>query len=198
MKAPMGNWTTMIIGGKVSRIYITSDLHLGHKLISGLRGFNSLEEHDEHVLDTLNSMVSPKDTLWILGDLLFQPGTKLALLRRIPGNVKVVLGNHDGLRPDVYASLGFRVYGAAYGKQGILFTHIPVHPGQKDRFSLNVHGHLHDKVIPDPWYFNVCLEQNNLKPFNIEEIYEKIPLLPDSTSIPELHVSTGLRESYVN
>ena len=170
-----------------SRTYVTADLHLGHKLISTTRGFNSLEEHDDRVLDNLNRIVSPKDTLWILGDLLFQPGTKLPLLKRIPGNVKVVLGNHDALRPDVYAGLGFRVYGAAYGKRGILLTHIPVHEGQKNRFSLNVHGHLHDKVLPDPWYFNVCLEQNNLEPFNIEEIYEKIPLLTEPTPADLLH-----------
>lgn len=180
----------------MSRVWICSDTHIGHALIAKLRGFSTLEEHDETILANLNSVVKPRDTLWILGDLLFNRGTKFDLLYRIPGYVKVVLGNHDNYKPGDFPNNFAKVFGAAYGKHGTLLTHIPVHPGQKDRFTLNIHGHLHDKVIDDPWYFNVCLEQNGLKPFNIEEVYEKIPN-PATLVIPD-HVSNDgarLRES---
>jgi calcineurin-like phosphoesterase family protein len=160
------------------RVFVCSDLHLGHALVAKTRGFGSVEEHNEAILDNLADAVLPKDTLWVLGDVVFSASRYGDLLSRIPGHVKLVLGNHDSLKVLNRYRVFEQVYGAAYGKKGILFTHIPVHPRQKDRFSLNVHGHLHTEVLPDPWYFNVCLEQNNLKPFNMEEIYEKIPLLP--------------------
>jgi calcineurin-like phosphoesterase family protein len=159
-----------------NRVFVTSDLHLGHKLVSELRGFATVEEHDEHIIQNLRDAVRPQDTLWILGDLVFNKTAKWHLLSHIRGQVRIVLGNHDKVTWQTRFPSNFQVlFGAAYGKHGTLLTHIPVHPGQKDRFTLNIHGHLHDKVLPDPWYFNVCLEQNGLKPFNIEEVYEKIP-----------------------
>lgn len=162
-----------------TRTYVTSDLHLGHQLVAKLRGFDRVDDHDNTIIMNLRSIVKPQDILWILGDLVFSKSTKMHLLSELPGLVKVVLGNHDKFRPIDLPRNFNTVFGAAYGKHGILFTHIPVHEGQKDRFTLNVHGHLHDKVIDDPWYFNVCLEQNNLKPFNMEDIYASIP----STSV---------------
>lgn len=165
------------------KVFVTSDLHLSHQKIALLRGFKTIDEHDEAITQNILDTVGSKDTLWILGDLLFQRGTRLYVLgnlinqlRRKSIVAKVVLGNHDNFVTGDLYGLGIeRVFGAAYGKHGILFTHIPVHPGQKDRFTLNVHGHLHSSVIGDPFYFNVCLEQNGLKPFNMEEVYTKIP-----------------------
>lgn len=180
------------------KVWITSDLHLSHQKVAELRGFKTIEEHDETILDNLNTAVGKRDSLWILGDLVFNKATKFRLLDRVPGsNVRIVLGNHDMVTGNELWPANFmKAFGAAYGKHGTLLTHIPVHPGQKDRFTLNIHGHLHDKVIDDPWYFNVCLEQNGLKPFNMEEVYEKIPYqfydtLPDNVS----YDGARLRES---
>lgn len=184
-----------------NKVWITSDLHLSHKKVSELRGFKTLEEHDNTIIHNIWDTVRAGDSLWILGDLLFNRGTRLDTLRALlfhlisdGVNVRTVLGNHDVWSARQLTELGFnKVFGAAYGKHGTLLTHIPVHPGQKDRFTLNIHGHLHDKVLDDPWYFNVCLEQNGLKPFNMEEVYEKIPS-PSTVALAE-HVSeltTGL------
>ena len=51
--------------------YFTSDLHLGHKVITKYRSqFSSADEHDEAILTMLESF--PKRTLMhILGDFLF-------------------------------------------------------------------------------------------------------------------------------
>lgn len=166
-----------------SKTYVTSDLHLGHKLVATLRGFATVEEHDEAIGSNILDTIGSGGTLWILGDLLFNRGTKLCELQNLFMNFKhagilpkVVLGNHDNFTAKALDELGVqKVYGAAYGKRGILFTHIPVHPGQKDRFTMNVHGHLHSARLDDPWYFNACLEQNNLRPFDMEEVYARIP-----------------------
>lgn len=44
----------------MSQVFITSDLHLGHKGIAAHRGFASTEEHDKTIIDNWNSVVNKK------------------------------------------------------------------------------------------------------------------------------------------
>lgn len=52
------------------RIYVTSDLHLGHQreFVWQDRGYTSIQEHDAGVIKTLNETVRPNDILLFLGD----------------------------------------------------------------------------------------------------------------------------------
>ena len=61
------------------------------------------------------------------------------------------------------------MYGAVKYKDCVL-THIPVHPSQFPRFRLNIHGHLHLKVIADTRYINVSCEQVNYTPVLLKNI----------------------------
>lgn len=54
----------------MGQTWLCSDLHLGHELVARLRGFKSVREHDEVVLENLRSCVEPDDDLWILGDVV--------------------------------------------------------------------------------------------------------------------------------
>ena len=66
-----------------------------------------------------------------------------------------------------------------YPKQGIICSHIPVHPCQlENRFKWNVHGHMHSNVVmggkhhmqPDDRYLNLCPEKTNMLPVSIDDI----------------------------
>ena len=91
----------------MTTVWFTADLHLGHGLVSGLRGFDSTTEHDNAILGGIDDALSPGDTLWILGDI--SSGTKrseTAALDRLraefDGNgvdLHLVAGNHDGVHP---------------------------------------------------------------------------------------------------
>lgn len=91
----------------MSTIWFTADLHLGHRLVSDLRGFDTTAEHDHAVLGGIDRALSPGDTLWILGDL--SSGTKRAeteALERLydwfDGNgvdMHLIAGNHDSVHP---------------------------------------------------------------------------------------------------
>jgi len=52
------------------RIFVTSDLHLGHQreFVWKARGYNSIQEHDNGVIQILNETVRPNDILLFLGD----------------------------------------------------------------------------------------------------------------------------------
>jgi len=54
----------------------------------------------------------------------------------------------------------------------VIISHMPVHPSQLEyRANLNIHGHLHSHVLPDPRYVNVSMEQlEGWKPISKEKI----------------------------
>ena len=82
--------------------FFTADLHLGHERIVELchRPFASVEEMNEKLIENWNSVVTPEDDVWILGDLAL--GTiveSLKLIPRLNGTKVLVPGNHDRVHP---------------------------------------------------------------------------------------------------
>lgn len=168
----------------MTKTYIISDLHLGHKNIikyeSEYRPFNSIEEHNEAIIERHNSTVGKNDTCWMLGDIAF--GAKaLTLLSRFNGNLKLVLGNHDVQPLSEYQKYFSKIYGCA-SLSGFILTHVPVHISQFNRYRGNIHGHLHSRDVmedvqglgrqDDNRYINVSCEKNNLTPINLQTIID--------------------------
>ena len=50
------------------KTFFTSDLHLGHVHVAELRGFESVAEHDQALINYWNAVVSSGDDVWVLGD----------------------------------------------------------------------------------------------------------------------------------
>ena len=60
------------------------------------RPFASVEEMNEGIIERWNKSVKPTDTVWSLGDFAFcQYDQIVSILRRLNGNIHMVLGNHD-------------------------------------------------------------------------------------------------------
>jgi calcineurin-like phosphoesterase family protein len=156
-----------------SKVYLIADLHFGHDNIATWRGFNSIEEHDNLIIENCNKVVSSSDTLWILGDVAMGHEDNIDKLGLMNGYKKLVLGNHDTRPTEHYLRYVHRVYGAHNLKNYIL-THIPVHPHEFPRFSGNIHGHLHNEKIDDPRYFCVSAEQINYTPILLTDIITKM------------------------
>lgn len=168
----------------MGRIFLISDTHFGHekcwsvfKNAEGLpmRPFKSTEEMDETMVANWNKAVTKRDTVWHLGDVSISK-TKLPILQRLNGIKKLVLGNHDIHGIDEYRKYFSEVVPLFQYKKKAIFTHIPLHPDSINRWGINIHGHLHHRVVlasnnlPDPRYVNVSVEQINYTPKAIEEI----------------------------
>lgn len=81
-------------------VYFTSDLHLGHRKVAELRGFDSIEAHDEAIRESWRDVVARDDVVWILGDLTAsKPDHALDVLAFLPGRKRLILGNHDPAHP---------------------------------------------------------------------------------------------------
>ena len=81
----------------MSRWY-TSDSHFGHsKLLSGaFRSFDDLTAMNRALVDAWNSVVSPTDEVWVLGDFAVPANDdNLAWGQKLNGRKVLVPGNHD-------------------------------------------------------------------------------------------------------
>lgn len=155
------------------KIYVISDLHLSHKGMAELRGFSSIEEHDNHIIESWNSVVNKKDTVYVLGDITMEKVAPYHLLDNLKGIKKVVGGNHDKPQHTKEMLKYVDGYCGMLQYKGIVFTHCPIHPSElHDRYSVNVHGHVHSKTLDDPRYINVCAEVLNYVPVLVSGIRE--------------------------
>jgi len=140
------------------------------------RGFSSVEEHDEHVIDCWNSVVNKRDVTWIHGDISMER-LDVSILGRLNGLKRAVLGNHERVNKNSNLSdYVISIHGLVKIKHkkigNIWLSHCPVHPIELDlRVNINVHGHIHKKYkIEDPRYINVCAEVQDYKPKTLEEL----------------------------
>jgi len=159
-------------------VYVTSDLHLGHTGIVGFRKglFKNLEEHDNLIIDEWNSVVSKRDTVYVLGDFIWNKSS-LRHLPKLKGQINWVLGNHDPkITKDLLDGLNINFCAGIWPyKHGIVFSHVPIHPQELAyRWEYNIHGHIHhrERNIDDPRYYNANVDVQGFKPAPLDYIME--------------------------
>ena len=169
----------------MANIFFASDHHFHHQNIltfknqdgTRLREFESAEHMNEHMVTSHNNVVKPQDKVYFLGDVtMTRNATGLEILGRLNGEKVLVKGNHDLCTAQQYLKY-FKDIRGSHQFDGIILTHIPIHPESLARWGLNVHGHLHSNVvrmqlaqIPDRRYFNVSVERINYTPISLEQI----------------------------
>jgi calcineurin-like phosphoesterase family protein len=169
-------------GVQLMSAFVTADTHFGHtKSLSfirpdgeALRPFSSVEEMDETMVERWNAKVNKGDTIYHLGDVVI-PRASLKILDRLNGRKILIRGNHD-IGPLKDFSKYFEDVRGAFFHNGLIFTHIPVHPACLSGHYLgNVHGHLHcHQIITDGQvdrrYFNCSVELHDFAPVPLESI----------------------------
>ena len=181
----------------MSRLMITSDLHLGHKSITKYRPQFTKEEHDEIIFDNLASNITKRDTLFLLGDIAFTLDWHIKVAAIKCKHKVIILGNHDtdrSVKVHQFAGLYDKVHGLL-SHRGYWWSHCPIHPQEMRGRTGNIHGHMHGNNIWDPRefpdaspeelvatvgaglmtqldtrYLNACVEHTNFKPISFEEL----------------------------
>lgn len=176
----------------MSIVRFIADLHFGHENMAKKRGFISAHEHDEFIISQWNKVVNKKDTTYIIGDITMEKSTNYAILDRLNGIKRVVLGNHD-MQQHVPKLLNHVISVAGMIKKKfneqritVFLTHCPIHPMELTRVKYNIHGHIHDLNVlkehspgnpfcqKDDRYINVSCEQINYQPKTINELLNNI------------------------
>jgi len=161
-------------------IFFIGDLHFGHKKVITMPvrnelGFNSIDEHDQFLVDNWNKTVKTKDVVYVLGDLALSKTAYMQYVPQLKGYKKLIRGNHDLLSDELYLQDFTKLYGAFLLKKDdirMIMTHIPIHPQEFYRWNFNIHGHLHSKIVDDNRYINVSCEHTNFKPVEYTELME--------------------------
>lgn len=167
-------------------IYFSSDLHFCHNqpFVYEPRGFKSVYEMNEAIVKNFNEVISQTDDLYILGDLMLNDNkTGMKLVRRLPGNIHILLGNHDSpSRVELYKQEPrITVEGYAtilkYGKYNFYLCHYPTTTTNFDLDKplkvrlLTLAGHTHRKNLFEPCgSYNVALDAHNNYPVSIDTI----------------------------
>ena len=160
--------------------YLISDTHFGHANIikftdndgKKTRPFDSVEEMDEFMVKNWNNTVKPSDRIYHLGDVVINRKA-LPILDRLNGKKVLIKGNHDIFKLRDYAKYfdDVRAY-KVMPKHGIIMSHIPIHPESLSRWKLNIHGHLHTNHLADKKYLNVCVENINYTPIDLDSVIQ--------------------------
>jgi calcineurin-like phosphoesterase family protein len=139
---------------------------------------------DEFMVAAWNERVRPNDKVYHLGDVVINRKA-LKIMSRLNGDKVLIRGNHD-IFPDVEYREYFRELRAYHVMNGMILSHIPVHPESLGRFGVNIHGHTHANrvMVPlatsgvldrvDVRYHCVCVEQTDFAPILFEDVIERI------------------------
>lgn len=173
------------------KIYLTSDLHLGHdrEFIWKARGFNSIQQMNETIVETWNRTVDDDDDIYILGDVILGDPSNIEYVKRLNGKLHIVLGNHDtSKREGMYRSLSNVVEVAEVGirlkykKHHFVLTHYPMMTGNLEKeslkqMSLNLYGHTHQmsNFFNDmPFMYHVGVDSHNCYPVLLDDVIEEM------------------------
>lgn len=135
-------------------IYFTSDQHFSHKNVLGFekRDFKTIEEMNNTIIESWNSVVNKVDTVYVLGDFCFGNLQEwINILNQLKGKIILIKGNHDK------SKIINRVLKEGYinelhnvgtmlkvDKFTLNLTHYPLEIGNRPR-NFSIHGHIHSK-----------------------------------------------------
>lgn len=161
----------------MSKVMFISDLHWGHKNILNFRPqFDTVEEHDAFLLDSLLTDCNKRDTLYLLGDTTFSEYAVdyVKQLCEHIGYVHYILGNHDSdnlKRVSIVkevAKVATSIQGVG-SKRGLWYQHTPMAEWEL-RGKQCIHGHVHGNTRNDGRYINVSCENTRYRPVKLEDI----------------------------
>jgi calcineurin-like phosphoesterase family protein len=179
----------------MSRLFLTSDLHLGHFNIIKYcnRPFKSLQQMDETLIRNWNERIKPEDWVIYLGDFCFKntSGGKEGegvnknhevYLKQLNGRKTFIRGNHD--RNNGFKSHIMNLV-LEFSHKLIYCTHRPQDINLD--YKINLVGHVHEKWLWKYMYedyenqtgikgimINVGVDQWNFYPVEMQEILSKI------------------------
>ncbi len=123
---------------KDSKLFLVADTHWNHnkEFLYKKRGFSSIEEHDETLVQRWNETVRPQDSVIHLGDFIVGAGEKseskaIEFLNKLNGNITLLWGNHNAGIRTIFKKEVQKILGAAYTDESEVY---PVYFNERIRF----------------------------------------------------------------
>lgn len=185
---------------KNKTIWISSDFHYGHYNIvfgksewtdkSRCRPFQTVDEMNYILIESINNTVKENDILYCLGDWSLGGKHNVEIFRKQlhVKEINLITGNHNAyIKKNIsYYEHFFNIlpdiFNININKQFIVMCHFPIASWERlSQGSLMLHGHLHSQpgfTLGPGRMMDVGIDgSENFRPYNLHE--EIIPLLKD-------------------
>ena len=192
---------------KMKNIWFVSDLHIGHRNVifyckrpfvkgdccndkncSICRGYGFIPDVDlmnETLINNYNECVKPGDTVYMLGDICFQPRKKLMeTLYRLNGNKHLIYGNHDksliqeikkleseGVKLPFVSHQDYKEINVE-GQKIILMHYAMRTWNAQHKGAWQLYGHSHNNLpeLPTLMSMDVGVDAHDYKPISFEQV----------------------------
>lgn len=169
-------------------LWFTSDTHWGHANIIKYsnRPFDDVNQMNEALIANWNAVVSPKDTVYHLGDVAFMPYKEFkAVFRRLHGNKHIILGNHDSViesnLSDILKDKTLGIYSVqnylevrSEGQKLVLFHYGMRVWNRSHHGSIHLYGHSHGSLPPHGKSVDVGVDSieitSEYRPVSLKEV----------------------------
>lgn len=177
----------------MTNLFFTADLHLCHnrEFLYQPRGFSSVEEMNEAIVERWNKVVKPDDMVTILGDIILNDIEKgIEYLKQLNGQINFIWGNHDtdNKKKAILSALPMSIdlgyaHQFKHNKISFYLSHYPTLTANYDdrKFSqhlIALHGHTHQRVnwlhADNPFMYHVGVDSHDCTPVHINEIIANI------------------------
>lgn len=137
--------------------YFTSDTHFGHKNILKYDNapFDSIEEHDETIINNWNSVIDNDTPIYFLGDFaLCSSEYSESIMQQLNGIKYFIKGNHDDNRIiklyNKYGTFLGPIHEMRYEGQKIVLCHYAFRVWNKSHKGVwHLYGHSHGSLPED-------------------------------------------------
>lgn len=143
--------------------------------------FQTIEEHDQFVIDQWNKTVSSKDTVYILGDFAWRNHNHYIMA--LKGKKYLITGSHDAMPQDClknFTEVHEGVLVKAINKVRFALSHCAFLVWEGSHyFSINAHGHSHGRLEErdDVRRMDVGIDVSlDYTPFNVDYVIYKMSL----------------------
>ena len=134
----------------MGNIFYIADWHYDHAncIHFDNRPFKNVEEMNEALIANWNNVVSPGDTVYVLGDMFWCKTTEaIAVLDKLNGQKILVKGNHDRVHDAQFRSKFVKIdeyMEIKDGDRNVVLCHYPI-PCFKNHFYgwIHLYGHVH-------------------------------------------------------
>lgn len=173
----------------MGRIWVTSDWHFNHNkpFIYQARGFDTIIDMNNFIIEKHNKLVSNDDVVYVLGDcLLGDNKTGIECLKQLNGYLHIIRGNHcSEERIKLYQWLPNVVEAnnslyLRYDGYKFYLTHYPTITTRADtgkplkKCLVNLCGHSHTKDPFEDWgigmIYHCEVDAHDCAPVRIEDI----------------------------
>lgn len=162
------------------KCWFWSDQHFGHHNIIRYsnRPFDTVNQMNAEMLSRYNERVSKDDIVVFGGDIAFMNVDLMNdVFRQMPGYKIQIVGNHDMSRNGQLVNFHvderhvcLAINPTLSNGTTLLLTHYPLF--NVPNKCINIHGHIHTRLMPGNKHFNMSVEHTNYGPIILNEIID--------------------------